>query len=137
MVLALRPLATAVSERLGAVSGRNAAPVAERGFADSRPGVPGPDDNAGWPGGLLSVFLGGVWLVFLSDAFTQAWEQRETALADTGLVVLAGFVVLYLVSFTHLRAAVWGRRGPVANRWYATGPGVVGSSMPVARGAAR
>ena len=103
----------------------NADPDADRGFAGSRPGLPASDDAAGWPGGLLSLFLGGVWLVFLSDAFTQAWQQRETARADTGLVVLAGFVVLYLVSFTHLRGPVWGRRGPVANRWYATGLGVV------------
>jgi two-component system sensor histidine kinase DesK len=44
---------------------------------------------------------------------------------DSGLVVLVLFVILYLVHFTHLRFAVWGSRGTVANRWYVTKTGVV------------
>ena len=114
----LRPLTTLVSERLGYVSGRITG-----SFAEPRPrSVPGRGEG-GVPR-LWSLFFAGIWLVFLGDAFGQAWRQKDTAHGDIGLVSLGAFVVLYLVHFFHLRAAVWGSRGPVAVRWYVTRAGL-------------
>ena len=110
-----------VSDRLGGVSERNAEGGRTTGpraqfFGDSG------DDT--WAGRLVGFFFAGIWLVFLSDAFNAAWHQRQNLRADGGLVVLVLFVVLYLVHFSHLRAAVWGTRGSIASRWYVTPIGV-------------
>ncbi len=114
----LRPLADLVNERLGYVSGRSV-----DGFAEPRPRFfarsVGGDVPRVW-----SIFFAGIWLVFLGDAFRLAWGQRSTAHGDVGLVALSAFVVLYLVHFFHLRAAVWGSRGPVTTHWYLTRTGV-------------
>jgi two-component system sensor histidine kinase DesK len=69
--------------------------------------------------------MAGIWLVFLSDAFTLAWQQRETVRGDSGIIVLSLFVVLYLVHFSHLRYAVWGTRGSIATHWYVTKIGLL------------
>jgi two-component system sensor histidine kinase DesK len=97
-----------------------------------RVGLPTPDQQFLGRGGentwgerVLGFFFAGIWLVFLSDAVSAAWKQRETLRADGGLVVLALFVVLYLVHFSHLRAAVWGTRGSTAQRWYVTSVGLL------------
>ncbi|SDP10913.1 two-component system, NarL family, sensor histidine kinase DesK [Pedococcus dokdonensis] len=75
-------------------------------------------------GRLIGFFFAGIWLVFLSDAFSAAWQQRQSLRADGGLIVLVVFVVLYLVHFSHLRAAVWGTRGSVDSHWYVTRIGI-------------
>ncbi|QGN59328.1 histidine kinase [Nostocoides sp. HKS02] len=82
-------------------------------------------DDRGWSGRLLGLFFAGIWLVFLSDAFTSAWQQRHTLRGDAGLVVLVLFVAVYLLHFSHLRAAVWGAGGPFGSRWYVTRLGLV------------
>jgi two-component system, NarL family, sensor histidine kinase DesK len=115
---------SAVSERLEAVSGRNAETVGHGGLAQPSLGSFMGDGASGWPTRLVGFLMAGVWLVFLSDAFTQAWRQRETVRGDSGLMVLLAFAVLYLLHFTHLRAAVWGSRGPIPTRWYVTRTGV-------------
>jgi two-component system sensor histidine kinase DesK len=113
----LRPLVALVSERLGYVSGRSMG-----GFAEPRPrSIPGRGE--GVPR-LWSLFFAGIWLVFLGDAFGQAWQQKDTAHGDVGLLALGTFVVLYLVHFFHLRAAVWGSRGTLAPGWYVTRVGL-------------
>ena len=109
------------SDRLGGVSERSAEGGPATGprsplFRDA-----GEDT---WGGRVLGFFFAGIWLVFLSDAFSAAWRQRQTLRADGGLVVLALFVVLYLVHVSHLRAAVWGTRGSIASRWYVTPIGI-------------
>ncbi|GAB3447299.1 sensor histidine kinase [Phycicoccus ginsengisoli] len=111
----LRTLTDPDSERLGSVSERTAASE----FAEPRPRFFAGDETAGWGARLGALLLGGVWLVFLSDAYTRAWAQRDEPRADGGLVVLTAFVVLYLLSFSHLRSAVWGTRlvAPVS-RWF-------------------
>jgi two-component system sensor histidine kinase DesK len=90
----------------------------------SRPRLLTGDDEQGWRGRLGGLLLGGIWLVFLSDAFSQAWARRADPRADGGLVVLALFVVVYLVNFTHLRGAVWGARA-MGSRWYLNRIGLV------------
>lgn len=131
LLRALRPFTTdPVSERLG--------PVSDHSTDDAAPGTPGgagvPEPRppflarAGegtWGERILGFFFAGIWLVFLSDAVGAAWKQRETLRADGGLVVLALFVVLYLVHFSHLRVAVWGTRGSTASRWYVTSVGLL------------
>ena len=116
------------SERLGAVSGRDAVPgdgeQPEGTFGPGERLMGGPEEN-GPLGRLVRLFFAGIWLVFLSDAFTGAWQQRQTVRGDTGLILLVLFVVLYLLHFTHLRAAVWGIRGSVAGPWYVTRIGLV------------
>lgn len=78
-------------------------------------------DDQGWPGRALGLFLAGIWLVFLSDAFTAAWRERESVRGDAALATLVAFVVLYLLHFTHLRTSVWGGRGAVqTGSWYLT-----------------
>lgn len=121
----LRPLMTALSERLGTVSGRNTDADRHQAWAEPRPRVFASDAEGGWSGRVLGTFLAGIWLVFLSDAFTQAWQQRESVRGDTGLLVLVAFAVLYLAHFTHLRWAVWGTRGSIATRWYVTRVGLL------------
>ena len=112
---ALRTLTAPDSERLGVVSERTAAPD----FAEPRPRFFAGDETAGWRARLGALLLGGVWLVFLSDAYTQAWAKRDEPRADGGLIILTAFVVLYLLSFSHLRSAVWGTRFVApATRWY-------------------
>ena len=115
----LRPLRALVSERLEGVSGRNV-----DGFVEPRPRLLAAGRAGGAPRG-WSIFFAGIWLFFLGDAFRLAWGQRTTAHGDIGLVTLSLFVVLYLVHFLHLRAAVWGGHGSVAGRWYVTGVGLV------------
>src|SRR5689334_24563320 len=115
----LSTLAAPDSERLGAVSARDVRP-----FAEPRPRFFAGDDG-GWTGRMLGLFMAGIWLVFLSDAFTVAWQQRETVRGDGGIIVLVLFVVLYLVHFSHLRYAVWGTRGSTATHWYVTRVGLV------------
>ena len=116
----LRPLTALVSERLGYVSGR----TTMGGFTEPRPRSFEGRAGGGVPR-LWSLFFAGIWLVFLADAFGQAWQQKDTAHGDIGLVSLGAFVVLYLVHFFHLRAAVWGSRGSVATHWYVTRTGLV------------
>src|SRR6476620_11256183 len=99
---ALSALTAPDSERLGGVSARDA-----RAFAEPRPRFLSADES-GWPGRLLGLFMAGIWVVFLADAFSLAWRQRETVRGDTGLIVLVLFVTLYLLHFSHLRFAVWG-----------------------------
>ena len=120
----LRPLASAVSERLGGVGGRSVEDVGRGGLGEPRPRLL-VDGEPAWSARLLGLFLAGVWLVFLSDAFTQAWRQRETVRGDSGLVVLLAFAVVYLMHFSHLRTAVWGTRGSVTGRWYVTRVGLL------------
>ena len=117
---ARRALTALDSERLGAVSTRTSAEATDspRRFFTG-------DDEEGWRGRLSGILLGGIWLVFLSDAFSQAWARRSDPKADGGLVVLALFIVLYLLNFTHLRGAVWGNRGSLTPRWYLTRIGLV------------
>lgn len=110
------------SDRLGSVSEPNADGP---GTAGPRPQLFADTGEHTWGGRVLVFFLGGIWLVFLSDAFTAAWHQRQTLRADGGLVVLVLFGVLYLVHFSHLREAVWGPRGPVGPRWYVSSVGLV------------
>lgn len=118
----LLPFASATapdSERLVAVGGRD---ERRAGPAQARPGeglVGGPEEN-GPLGRVVGTFFAGIWLVFLSDAFTEAWRQRQNLRGDTGLILLVLFVLLYLLHFTHLRAAVWGSRGSIAGSWYVT-----------------
>lgn len=128
---ALRPFTTdPVSERLGPVSlhsTEDAVPETHgrAGVPDPRPQFfAGTGDNT-WGERVLGFFFASIWLVFLWDAVGAAWEQRETLRADGGLVVLALFVVLYLVHFSHLRAAVWGTRGAIGSRWYVTSVGLL------------
>jgi two-component system sensor histidine kinase DesK len=97
----------------------------DRVFLEPRPRFFGSDDQGGWSGRLIGFFMAGIWLVFLSDAFTLAWQQRETVRGDSGLIVLILFVSLYLLHFGHLRYAVWGTRGSIASRWYVTRTGLV------------
>jgi two-component system sensor histidine kinase DesK len=118
---ALRPFTVPLSERLGTVSGRSV----DNGFVEPRPRVFSGGDESSMSGRILGLFFAGVWLVFLSDAFSVAWRQRSDPRADGGLVVLVLFVVLYLLNFTHLRASVWGPRGSTASRWYASRWGLV------------
>jgi two-component system sensor histidine kinase DesK len=123
---ALRPFTTSpLSERLGDVSGRDAGSSPALSPEPSpRPRFSGDADEDTWAGRVAGYFFAGIWLVFLSDAFSAAWEQRQTLRADGGLVVLGLFVVLYLVHFGHLRAAVWGTRGSIASRWFVTPIGI-------------
>jgi two-component system sensor histidine kinase DesK len=109
------------SDRLGPVSDRTAD---EPGAGAPRPQLFGDTGENTWGNRLLVLLLGGIWLVFLSDAFSAAWQQRQTLRADSGLVVLVLFGLLYLVHFSHLRAAVWGRVG-LGTRWYVSSLGVV------------
>jgi two-component system sensor histidine kinase DesK len=112
------------SERLVVVGGRE---ERRAGPTDPRPGealVGGPEEN-GPLGRLVGTFFAGIWLVFLSDAFTEAWRQRQHLRGDTGLILLVLFVLLYLLHFTHLRAAVWGSRGTIAGSWYVTRIGLL------------
>ena len=112
---ALRTLTAPDSERLGVVSERTGA----ADFAEPRPRFFAGDETAGWRARLGALLLGGVWLVFLSDAYTRAWAKRDEPRADGGLIILTAFVVLYLLSFSHLRSAVWGTRFVApATRWY-------------------
>lgn len=123
LLRALRPFTDGPdSDRLGPVSEPNADGP---GTAGPRPPLFGDTGENTWGGRVLVFFLGGIWLVFLSDAFTAAWHQRQTLRADGGLVVLVLFGVLYLVHFAHLRAAVWGPRGPVGPRWYVSSIGLL------------
>ena len=119
------PAPPAGPERVGAVSARRPAAGPLDGFAEPRPRLFGGGDDRGWSGHLLGLFFAGIWLVFLSDAFTAAWQQRQTLRGDAGLVVLALFVVVYLLHFSHLRAAVWGSGGPFGTRWYVTRLGLL------------
>lgn len=82
-------------------------------------------DDRNWSGRLLGIFFAGIWLVFLSDAFTAAWQRRGKVSGDVGLVALALFVVLYLLHFSHLRATVWNAGGSVESRWYVTRLGLL------------
>jgi two-component system, NarL family, sensor histidine kinase DesK len=85
-----------------------------------------PDEEApGLAGRLAGFVLAGIWLVFLSDAFGVAWQQRQTVRGDAGLVVLAAFVAVYLLHFTNLRSAMWGSGSPRPARWYVTRTGLV------------
>jgi two-component system sensor histidine kinase DesK len=118
LVRTLRPLTTLVSERLEGVSGRSV-----DGFVEPRPRSFARSGEAGVPR-VWSIFFAGIWLAFLGDAFGRAWNQRYTAHGDIGLVALAAFVVLYLVHFLHLRAAVWGARGAPVRHWYVTRTGL-------------
>jgi two-component system sensor histidine kinase DesK len=111
-----------LSDRLGGVSERNGEGGRATGPRDQLFGDTADDT---WGGRLVGFFFAGIWLVFLSDAFNAAWQQRQTLRADGGLVVLVLFVVLYLVHFSHLRAAVWGTRGSLASRWYVRPLGIV------------
>jgi two-component system sensor histidine kinase DesK len=127
----LLPFASAAatdSERLVGVSGREAGPDDRREPPEPLgPGerlMGGPEEN-GTLGRVVGLFFAGIWLVFLSDAFTEAWHQRQNLRGDTGLVLLVSFVLLYLLHFTHLRAAVWGTRGSIAARWYVTRIGLL------------
>jgi two-component system sensor histidine kinase DesK len=110
-----------VSERLVAVS----TPAGEDAYVEPRPRIFTPTAEDGWQGRALGLLFAGIWLVFLSDAFSAAWRQRDTVRADGGLVVLSAFVVVYLAHFLHLRAAVWGTRGVIPSRWYVTKVGVL------------
>ncbi|NYG08150.1 two-component system sensor histidine kinase DesK [Phycicoccus badiiscoriae] len=83
-----------------------------------------PGENT-WRERAAGLVFAGIWLVFLADAVGAAWRQRQAVRADGGLVVLALFVVLYLLHFSHLRAAVWGTRGSIASRWYVTSIGLL------------
>ena len=123
LLRALRPFTEGPdSDRLGSVSEPHAdGPVT----AGPRAQLFGDTGENTWGSRVLVFFLGGIWLVFLSDAFSAAWHQRQTLRADSGLVVLVLFGVLYLVHFSHLRAAVWGPRGPVGSRWYVSSLGLV------------
>lgn len=109
------------SERLLSVSSSSSTP----GPVDLGPQFFAGDEGRTWSGRLVGYFFAGVWLVFLSDSFTQAWQQRDTVRGDLGLGVLVAFVVLYLVHFTHLRAAVWGTRGSLATGWSVTRYGIL------------
>jgi two-component system, NarL family, sensor histidine kinase DesK len=119
---ALRPFTGGPdSDSLGSVSERD---VDGPGTDQPRPQLFGDAGENTFGSRVLVFFLAGVWLVFLSDAFSAAWRQRQTLRADGGLVVLVLFAVLYLVHFSHLRAAVWGTRASIATRWYVTPTGV-------------
>lgn len=71
----------------------------------------------GWRGWMLGFFMAGIWLIFLSDAFRQAWSQHRTVGRLSGLAVLGLFVVLYLAHFALMRATVWGSRSNTAPGW--------------------
>jgi two-component system sensor histidine kinase DesK len=122
LLRAVRPFTVGPdSDRLGTVNERNAG-----GTGSGSPGSQlfGDTGDNTWGARLLVLFLAGIWLVFLSDAFSAAWQQRQDLRADGGLVVLVLFAVLYLVHFAHLRAAVWGARGSASARWYVTPLGI-------------
>ncbi|MEP6854931.1 MAG: sensor histidine kinase [Pedococcus sp.] len=110
------------SERLSGVT----ASGPRDGFAEPRPRLFAGDPDQGWPGRWLGVVFAGIWLVFLADAFSAAWQHRLELRGDTALVVLALFVVLYVAHFTHLRESVWGESTPAAHRWFVTRTGVAG-----------
>ncbi len=119
-LIVLRSAAAAPSGRLEGVS----TPTPPRGFAEPRPRVFAGGERR-WANRLFSLFFAGIWLVFLTDAFTLAWDERQQLRGDTGLVVLVAFVVVYLVHFTHLRSTVWGSTGWIATSWYVGRLGVV------------
>jgi two-component system sensor histidine kinase DesK len=95
--------------------------VAEPG----RDGTEAAEDAPGLVGRLAGFVLAGIWLVFLSDAFGVAWQQRLTVRGDAGLMVLSAFVVVYLLHFTNLRSAMWGMGLPRTQHWYVTRSGLV------------
>lgn len=110
------------SERLGAVS----APGPRDGFAEPRPRLLDTEPDAGWSGRLFGLVFAGIWLVFLSDAFSAAWRHRLELRGDAALVVLVLFVALYIAHFAHLRESVWGESTPAPHRWFVTRTGVAG-----------
>lgn len=110
------------SERLGAMK----ASEQRDGFAEPRPRLFAAEQDQGWSGRMLGLVFAGIWLVFLSDAFSAAWRHRLELRGDTALAVLALFVILYVAHFSHLRSSVWGEAGPSPHSWYATRTGVAG-----------
>jgi two-component system sensor histidine kinase DesK len=89
----------------------------DRYFAEARPRFLAAQER-GWPGRAASLFFAGIWLVFLSDAFTLAWQNRQNVEGDGGLIVLVLFVVLYLLHFAHMRRTVWGPAATAGPHWY-------------------
>jgi two-component system sensor histidine kinase DesK len=79
----------------------------------------------GWRGWMLGFFMAGIWLVFLSDAFRQAWHLHRTLGRLGGLAVLGLFVVLYLGHFAVMRATVWGSRSSTGPGWLLSRLGLV------------
>ena len=114
------PLTALVSERLGLVSG-----VEDQRDAEQRGRVLAPPESQNGMGRALAVFLTGIWLVFLYDAFRLAWQHRDSASGDVALLALAAFVVVYLAQFAHLRSTVWGRRRQAGGRWYHSRAGLL------------
>ncbi|WP_406831286.1 sensor histidine kinase [Pedococcus sp. KACC 23699] len=96
------------------------------GFVEPRPRVFSGEPDQGWTGRLMGLAFAGIWLVFLSDAFSMAWQHRRELRGDTALVVLVLFVIVYVAHFSHLREAVWGQSTPAVHRWFLTRTGVAG-----------
>ena len=124
LIAALAAATEVDSARLGAVSTQAQAGPSEE-FAEPRPRLFTGDEEQPLTGRLLGVFFAGIWLVFLSDAFSVAWQHRRELRGDTALAVLAAFVVLYLVHFMHLRRAVWGSLGTPPRTWYVSRLGLL------------
>ena len=110
------------SERLGGVTSSGP----REGFAEPRPRLFAGDPDRDGSGRWLGLVFAGIWLVFLSDAFSAAWQHRLELRGDTALVVLSLFVILYVAHFTHLRESVWGESTPAQHRWFVTRTGVAG-----------
>lgn len=124
LIAALAAATEVDSARLGAVSTHPEPRPAEE-FAEPRPRLLTGDEDQPLSGRLLGVFFAGIWLVFLSDAFSAAWSDRTELRGDTALTVLVAFVVLYLAHFLHLRRAVWGALGTPPRTWYVSRVGLL------------
>ena len=124
LIAALAAATDVDSARLGAVSTHPRARSSEE-FAEPRPRLLTGDDEQPLTGRLLGVFFAGIWLVFLSDAFSAAWRHRLELRGDTALAVLVAFVVVYLAHFMHLRRAAWGALSAPPRTWYVSRIGLL------------
>ena len=124
LIAALAAATEVDSARLGPVS-TDPQPPPSVELAEPRPRLSAGDEEQPFAGRLLAVFFAGIWLVFLSDAFSAAWRDRTELRGDTALAVLTAFVVLYLAHFLHLRRAVWGAPGTPLRTWYVSRVGLL------------
>jgi len=124
LIAALAAATDVDSARLGAVRTHPRARSSEE-FAEPRPRLSTGDDEQPLTGRLLGVFFAGIWLVFLSDAFSAAWRHRLELRGDTALAVLVAFVVVYLAHFMHLRRAAWGALSAPPRTWYVSRIGLL------------
>ena len=102
------------------------APTGGESFVEPRPRLFDGEPDGGWSSRLFGLVFAGIWLVFLADAFSAAWQHRLELRGDAALVVLVLFVALYVAHFAHLRASAWGEAAPSTHQWFVTRTGVAG-----------